>query len=145
MYEYFRHRSLNGNTRIQEDLSRPKGGYRADNYGGSIGGPIFRDRHFFFVSFDGQRFTQEQTVFLNVPDGPAPTGAAAVALSRLEPLAGDWDLHRRQNVARARTDHNLTAKHKLSLRFNHETFWDRDLSAKARSSPARLPRPVTSP
>ena len=66
VFEFYRDKALNANTAINESLGRPKSPYHYNQFGGVLGGPIVRDRHFFFVNYDGQRNTQPNTVFLNV-------------------------------------------------------------------------------
>jgi len=54
-FEYFRDESLNSNTPIlaARGAKRPK--LQINQFGGTLGGPIKKDRAFFFAAFDGQR------------------------------------------------------------------------------------------
>ena len=58
--------------------NRPKSPYHYNQFGGTLGGPIRRDRDFFFVNYDGQRNTTPNTVVLNLPANP-PTDPASLA------------------------------------------------------------------
>src|SRR5438093_7389626 len=56
-FEFFRDKSLNANTwanKIRNPIS-PRGFFRIHQFGGSLGGPIQKDKAFFFFSYDGQR------------------------------------------------------------------------------------------
>ncbi|HJU54037.1 MAG TPA: carboxypeptidase regulatory-like domain-containing protein, partial [Pyrinomonadaceae bacterium] len=60
-------------------------------FGGVIGGPIVRDRHFFFFNYDGQRNTQPNAVFLNLPATTPRDPLTLQAIDRLQPLAASWE------------------------------------------------------
>jgi hypothetical protein len=82
-------------------------------YSGTIGGPIVRDRTFFFLSAD---YTlQDRTAFLS-PSLP----------SFVLPANGDlsYDGHYRQGLVNARLDHQLTPAQNLMLRANLDRFYD---------------------
>jgi hypothetical protein len=52
LYEFYRAKGLNEKTKFERDQNRPKSDYRRDQYGGSIGGPIVRDRAHFFGTYE---------------------------------------------------------------------------------------------
>ncbi len=120
-FEYFGNEGLNANTAINESLSRPKSAYRSNFFGGTAGGPIRRDHDFFFVSSEVQRFTQQQTVFTNVPIELPDDPLTLLALQRLEPLAADWDLVRNPHRLFVKADHRLSNSHSLYATFAHES------------------------
>ena len=82
-------------------------------YSGSIGGPIIKDRTFFFVT--GEYTQQDRTTFLS-PSLPA----------FLLPTGGDLSYtgHYRQTLVNARLDHELTPSNALMLRTNVDRFYD---------------------
>jgi outer membrane receptor protein involved in Fe transport len=49
-FEFFRNDALNWKTHTEELSNSPKSSYNRNQYGGSFGGPILKDRLFFFVS-----------------------------------------------------------------------------------------------
>ena len=86
-----RDKKLNANDAINVLRSLPKSPYHFDQFGGTIGGPLRRDKDFFFFNYDGQRNTTPNAVFLNVPAN-APTDPASLAgIERLRrsPRAGN--------------------------------------------------------
>src|SRR5262249_26827183 len=48
---------------------------RQNDFGGTLGGPISRDKTFFFFSYEGLRLRLPQTALTFVPDGAARTNA----------------------------------------------------------------------
>ena len=65
-FEFLRHESLNArNYFARADPSTPD--YRRNQFGGVAGGPLVRDRTFFFVDYQGQRQAIGRTVTSTVP------------------------------------------------------------------------------
>ncbi|MGI8958874.1 MAG: hypothetical protein ACR2IV_03740 [Bryobacteraceae bacterium] len=62
-WEYLRNRNLDARNFFATD--RPK--YIRNQYGGAVGGPIRRNRTFFFGSYEGLRLIQGQTITSIVP------------------------------------------------------------------------------
>ncbi len=66
VFEFFRNEHFNARNFFQS--SNPvKPEYRRNQYGGMAGGPILRDRTFYFVDYQGQRQRIGRTVTSNVP------------------------------------------------------------------------------
>lgn len=49
-YEFFRNDALNANDTLSKRAGLPRGTVRHNQFGGSLGGPIWRNKHFFFVN-----------------------------------------------------------------------------------------------
>jgi hypothetical protein len=83
LYEYFRNTILDART--YPDTTRPQ--LNQNQFGGTFGGPIKKDRTFFFFSYEGRRIRDGQPgPLLNVPTGlPGSTSAPAVG-----EFAGDF-------------------------------------------------------
>ncbi len=65
-FEFFRHEALNArNFFASTNPVKPQ--FRRNQFGGVVGGPIRRDRTFFFVDYQGQRQTIGRTVISTVP------------------------------------------------------------------------------
>jgi outer membrane receptor protein involved in Fe transport len=116
-FEYFRDESLNSNTPIlrARNAKRPKS--QINQFGGTIGGPIKKDRAFFFAAFDGQRST-----IPNVVDAPNFFAQTAAIQALLAPKMGTYNIGRDQNVFMVKTDIHLNSSNQLVLRFNQQSF-----------------------
>jgi len=58
-YEFFRNDKLNANPfKFGANIPKPK--YRQNQYGGSLGGPIFKDHTFFFADYEGLDIVRNQ-------------------------------------------------------------------------------------
>lgn len=116
-FEFFRDESLNSNTPIltARNAKRPKS--QINQFGGTIGGPIKKDRAFFFGAFDGQRST-----IPNVVDAPNFFAQPAATQALLAPKMGTYNIGRDQNVYMLKTDIQVNNANQLVLRFNQQNF-----------------------
>lgn len=62
-------------------VPQPKPPLRQNNFGGTLGGPIRKDRTFFFVSYEGLRLEQPQIQSVSVITGEAPVQGSPIFLS----------------------------------------------------------------
>src|SRR5688572_10844568 len=117
VFEYFRDEALNSNTPIltARGAKRPKS--QINQFGGTLGGPIKRDRAFFFLAYDGQRSN-----IPNVIDAPNFFSQSAAIQALLLPKMGTYNIGRDQNVFMAKTDIRLNDLNQLVLRFNQQNF-----------------------
>jgi outer membrane receptor protein involved in Fe transport len=122
VFEFFRDKALNANNAINVLNGRPKSPYHYHQFGGTIGGPIRRDRDFFFFNYDGQRNTQPNDVFLNLPANTPTDPLTQSAIATLTPKAESWERRLDQDVFLAKTDHELGGGSRLTLRYNHQNF-----------------------
>lgn len=120
-FYFLRDRDFNANDYINKLNNRPKGPYHFDQYGVSLGGPIVRDRHFFFLNYDAQRNDIENLVVF--PNITYPTDADTQAgLARLREIGQSFERNQNQDVYLLKTDHELGNSNRLSLRFNRQEF-----------------------
>ena len=114
---YFRDESLNSNTPILKarNVKRPKS--QIKQYDATIGGPIRRDRAFFFFAYDGQRSNIPN--FLDPPNFAAqPANIQAL----LAPKLGTYQIGRDQDVFMVKSDIKINDSNQLVLRFNQQNF-----------------------
>src|SRR5207237_5609197 len=97
-FEFYRDQSLNANDPINIINKRPKSPYHFNQFGGDIGGPIRRDKMFFFFDYDGQRNTLPNLVFLGVAPPANPSANQQAALTYLEARVGSWTRTQNQNL-----------------------------------------------
>ncbi len=62
MFHFFRNTALNANEFFANSLGNPKPDMKLNQYGFELGGPIRKNRTFFFVSWQGQRVNLAQPV-----------------------------------------------------------------------------------
>jgi hypothetical protein len=55
LFEYHRNRTLNSNTFFGKRAGLDKPPFKQNNFGGALGGPVRRDKLFFFSSYEGYR------------------------------------------------------------------------------------------
>lgn len=116
-FEYFRDEALNSNTPIltARGVRRPKS--QINQFGGTLGGPIKRDRAFLFFAYDGQRSN-----IPNVLDPPNFFAQTPAIQALLAPRLQIYQIGRDQNVFMVKTDIRLNDSHQLVIRFNQQNF-----------------------
>src|ERR1700686_1969568 len=71
MYEFFRNKVLNANAYCFSADGCPKPQFNQNQFGGTLGGPIKKDRTFFFTSYEGRRIRK------GIPSPAVPVPSAA--------------------------------------------------------------------
>src|SRR5206468_2174456 len=66
LYEFLRNDKLDAKN-FFDPADQPIPGFKRNNFGGTIGGPIVRDRTFFFGNYEGLRLRQAITRSATVP------------------------------------------------------------------------------
>jgi outer membrane receptor protein involved in Fe transport len=125
MFWFYRDKSLNENSFANELANRPKSPYQFDQYGGSLGGPLVKDRAFFFVSYDAQRneIPNDIDIDSNLAGLTLPTDADTQAgLAKLRDQAGSWQRGQDQDVVLVKADWNLSDSQRVSARYNWQDF-----------------------
>ena len=142
LFDYFRNEALDANNWFNDAQNPPlaKARERQNDFGGTLGGPILKDRTFFFISYEGLRLEIPESLnsfvpalslraaaapffqpILNsfpIPTGPElvdpvtglPTGVAPLQLSTSSP--GSLD------VGSIRIDHKISDRVSLFGRFS---------------------------
>ncbi|MBC8166224.1 MAG: TonB-dependent receptor, partial [Bryobacteraceae bacterium] len=133
LYHFLRNDKLDANSFFNNRANLRKAPLRLNQYGGNLGGPIRRDRMFFFFNYEGATLRQGQSIVTNVPtplllQRVSPTirqhlsGSAPMTEATSNPLIG---LSRRndnktndENTYVSRVDYHF-AKHQLGVRYNY--------------------------
>ena len=66
LFEFFRHDQFDAHN-FFDPKDQPVPPLRQNQFGGALGGPVVRDRSFFFVSYEGQRARRSLTRTFSVP------------------------------------------------------------------------------
>jgi hypothetical protein len=88
-YEFLRNSALD--ARNFTDLASPGNpngatpAFRRNQYGGTLGGPVKKDKVFFFVNYEGVRFTQGFSQIVTVPSNPACPATCRLASTAANP------------------------------------------------------------
>ena len=120
-FEFYRDKGLNANDYINEINGRPKSNYHYNQFGASLGGPVLKDRLFFFANYDGQRNTNGQAVILNTSGLPTDPVTQA-GLAKLYPLAEPYDRGQNQDVLLLKADYEAGSAGHVSARYNRQRF-----------------------
>jgi hypothetical protein len=78
--EYFRNSALDARNYFNpvknaDGTSNPKAPFHNNQYGGSLGGPIIKDKTFFYLDYEGQQEPVGVVTLASVPTGSAPDGS----------------------------------------------------------------------
>ena len=114
VYNYFQNNALNARSLLQPE-PQPKT-LRQNQFGVTFGGPIKRDKTFFFANYEGQRRGESPTypsVLINniglINASKSALGIAPENLNILKTKDNDYVF--------GRLDHELTNRHQLSVRY----------------------------
>ncbi len=98
VYEFFRNTSLDGNNFFLNEEGAPRPTYNRNQFGATVGGPVVKERAWFFLSYQGTRETNGtsltnslSTVFLPAYLGSQRDPASLAALSVCYGLGGYVD------------------------------------------------------
>ena len=128
LFWYFRDKGLNATDLIRRINSLPKEPLHVHQFGGAGGGPILRNKVFFFADYDAQRRNLQNLTLLNLPAtfslSPDPTvaGFQQRALDYLTPRAASYIQTLDQDVYFAKVDWQITSTQLLSTRWNTQRF-----------------------
>lgn len=125
---FYRDQSMNANDPINKLHDLPKSPFHFNQFGATLGGPILRDRLFFFVNYEGLRSNIPNAVFLNLPAGfqlssdPTIAGFQQIALDYLKPRASSWVWPISQNDYLAKLDWHLSQNHRMTALWDMQSF-----------------------
>jgi Carboxypeptidase regulatory-like domain len=74
LFEFNRNTDLNARNFFNPASTGPKGEFGQNQFGGTVGGPVKRDKIFFFVDYQGTRQTAGSTINTPVPSAADRTG-----------------------------------------------------------------------
>jgi hypothetical protein len=144
VYDYLRNSYFDANDWFADAESVPKPGLRQNDFGGVVGGPIVKDKLFFFFSYEGLRLVQPQVTPLTsvvpsmaarngtlpgenpamvpllnafpVPTAPDGSGVAG-GDPDIAPYSSGWSNPSNLNAYSFRGDWNINSKNTLFARY----------------------------
>lgn len=134
IFDYFRNDVLDANDWFANNKGLPKAAERQNDFGGTLGGPLWKNRTFFFFSYEGLRLRLPQTVTSIVPSVSSRQAAPAAIRPYLDayPIPNGPDLGNGNaefnsshsdsatlDATSLRIDHRLGSKLSVFGRFNH--------------------------
>jgi hypothetical protein len=120
-FEFFRDKAMNANSWENNRRGAPKRAYHFNQFGGNLGGPIVKNKAFFFFNYDGQRNTTPNPVFLTVgPDTSDPFSVQGY--NSLQKYLGAYSNALNNDVYLGKVDWELTNSQRLSVRYNANRF-----------------------
>jgi len=114
-FEFYRDKSLNANTFTNNRDSITKQPYHFNQFGGSLGGPIRKDKLFFFLNYDGQRNTNPQIVTTNAP-------VPVSLLPQLGQYLTPYTFGANNDVGLFKIDWNISDRQRFYIRYNINRF-----------------------
>jgi hypothetical protein len=134
LFDYFRNDVMDANDWFANAEQLPKPALRQNDFGGVLGGPIHKDRTFFFASYEGLRLRQPQVQSTDVPTLDARSRAGRSTRKYLEsfplpnrppgrfdlaPFVASYTDSSSLNGTSLRLDHLASSKVSLFGRYNH--------------------------
>jgi hypothetical protein len=86
LYEYVRNASLNANLYFNKQSGLPRPQYSQNQFGATVGGPMIKDKAFFFASWEQFNLRQQNTTNTTVPSTPMLSGNFSELLSLPKPI-----------------------------------------------------------
>src|SRR6266849_2010129 len=122
-FEFYRDRSMNAFDPVAKALGKARPPYHFNQFGGDIGGPVKKDKLFFFFDYDGQRNTVQNLVFAPPACPPgAPDVNTTAACAYLLARDASWLQTFNQNVYLGKADWRINSAELLTVRINSQRF-----------------------
>ncbi|MCB1019013.1 MAG: TonB-dependent receptor, partial [Acidobacteria bacterium] len=134
LFEYLRNDKLDANDWFANSRGLDRSALRSNQFGGVLGGPVVKNRTFFFASYEGLRLRLPQASVFQVPTQAARSQATGVSASLLNafPLpngddlggglaefAAGWSDPSSSDAFGGRLDHNFSDRVQTFFRFHY--------------------------
>ena len=136
VFDYFRNTAMDANDWFANNAGLPRAPEHHNDFGGFLGGPLWRNRTFFFISYEGARLDLPQTGVIQVPSDyargqaspsvgpflaayPLPNGQPASPTADTAPFTGNFSNRGTLNAASIRIDHTFNHTYSIFGRYNY--------------------------
>jgi len=136
VFDYFRNTAMDANDWFANAAGNPRAPEHHNDFGGFLGGRIFRDRTFFFFSYEGSRLDLPQTTVIEVPSEyarssaspaqapylaayPQPSDRTIIPGTYTSPFTGTYANTATLNATSIRLDHTFNARYSIFARYNY--------------------------
>ena len=136
VFDYFRNTVMDANDWFANAAGNPRAPERHNDFGGFLSGPIWKDKTFFFFSYEGARLDLPQTTVIQVPSEYARTTAPVAITPYLNayplpndqtvtpgvytsPFTGSYAERATLNATSLRIDHAFNDRFSIFGRYNY--------------------------
>jgi hypothetical protein len=137
---YYRDTNLNANNAFNKGAGRARAPYKFRQFGANVGGPVVKNKLFYFFNYDGQR--NSEPIVMTAPPGvisalPSLSPAAQAAFQSLTSTHyRNYSRGLNNDVYLLKADWNAANNHTFSFRWNANRFTGRNFeNAGATRSP----------
>ncbi len=88
-------------------------------FGGSFGGPIYKNKLFFFGSYEQQEFNAPRTILFSNLVGITPTATQTEAFNFYRGQEGSYDATNNAKAVLGRVDYNFNDSNRFNVRYNY--------------------------
>jgi hypothetical protein len=92
---------------------------RQDQYGGSIGGAIKKDKAFYFASYEHQRFRNTRSVFFDTLNGFVPTANTQEAYDFFKSQETEFSNTNDADAILGRFDYEINSNNRFNIRYSY--------------------------
>jgi hypothetical protein len=135
VFDYFRNTVMDANDWFANAAGDPRAPEHHNDFGGFLGGPVWKDKTFFFFSYEGARLDLPQTTVIQVPSEYARMAAPAAIAPYLNayplpndqtvtpdvytsPFTGNYASRATLNATSIRIDHTFNERFSIFGRYN---------------------------
>src|SRR5882757_236299 len=104
LFEFFRNNVLDARNFFNTSAQGPQAPYKKNEFGADFGGPIIKNKVFFFLAYEGVRQHQNLTATTTVPSQNQRTGVTSPAVTSLLGLVPAANFHQSTDASAAPAD-----------------------------------------
>lgn len=136
VFDYFRNTIMDANNWFANQSGLTRAAEHHNDFGAFIGGPIRKDRTFFFASYEGARLRLPESQSIQVPSAyaraqapaalapfldafPQPNGQPASPTAYTAPFTGSYSNGAALDAGSIRIDHTLSSRYSIFSRYNN--------------------------